>query len=253
VDRRLAVAVVLTALALAFALVLARDAWRVWQPARHLLAGRWAEARAAAARVERSWLRLLPGVRQSSRYALACALHLEGKLEDSLAATRALRGERLRPNARYAVCSLEAATLVLLDRDAAGASALLDEAARVRRAPEDLLLAAHAKAALGEADAARALFDAAGEQRARDRPARLALGRTRRESRRQQEAIFHALRGLWLARVGRDVEAQRDLAIAARSPIANVYVARARARFDSRAPEPEPPSSLDPQVVATRT
>jgi hypothetical protein len=280
--------IALLALLLALWAIVLRDAWRAWQPARLLLAGRYAEARVAAERLERSWMRALRGVRLSARYAIGCALHLEGDLEGSRAALQPLHAQRLRGNMRYAICSIDAANLVLLDRDHARASELLDEAAQVHRPPEDILLAAHAKHGLGETAVAEGLFIAAGEARndggafsANKGPFSgnkgpfsgnkgpfsgnkgpfsgnkgASLGSVLLvEDRRQQEAIFHALRGLYLVKVGRGAAAQRDFEIAANSPITNVYVERARAMLQARSVDPagDPRSSLAPQVVGNET
>jgi len=229
--------------------VFLREAWRAWQPARLLLAGRHAEARVAAERLERSWMRVFRGIRHAARYAIGCALHLEGDLEGSLDALTSLEGERLRGNMRYAVCSIQAANLVLLGRDHARATALLDEAGQIHRPPEDILLAAHARLALGEKEAAASLFARAGTERTpvdRLRMGNLVL----LEDRRQQEAIFHALRGLYLVKIGCETEAQHDLDIAAKSPLANVYVERARAMLQASSVDSvDPRSSLAPQVV----
>jgi len=226
-----------------------RETWRVWQPARLLLLGRWDEAHAAAERLERSWLRVFMSVRRSARYAIASAQHLRGDLEAALATLATLHDERIRGNLRYAVDSIEAATLVLLDRDYARAGVLLAEAGRIHQLPEDLLLLAIVKHALGEHDAAERLFASAGRARG---GGGMRLGAILLvENRRQQEAIFHMLRGLYLLKTGLSAEAQHDLELAARAPITNTYVERARALLQRRETEPEGPSSLAPQVVAT--
>jgi hypothetical protein len=247
------IAIEIAALLALFALwlVILRDAWRAWQPARLLLAGRYADARAAASRLERSWMRRFRSVRLSARYAIGCALHLEGDLEGSLAALAGLHEERLRGNMRYAICSIDAASLVLLDREHARASELLQEAAKLHRPPEDILLAAHAKLGAGEKDVATGLFAAAGKERS---GGRLRLGSVLLvEDRRQQDAIFHTLRGLFLVKVGRAVDAQRDFEIAAKSPITNTYVERARAMLQARTLEGDARSSLAGQVVSRDT
>lgn len=248
-DGTLAPVIAILALLALWILVL-REIWRAWQPARLLLAGRYPDARAAALRLERSWLRLFRGVRISARYAIGCALHLEGDLDGSLAALEPLHAERLRGNMRYAIWSIEAANLVLLDRDPPRASKLLEEAAAILRPPEDILLGALSKLAQGETGDAERLFVAAGTERG---GGRLRIGSLLfMEDGRQQEAIFHALRGFYLERVGRRSEAQRELEIAARSPVSNVYVERARAMLQASDLEPsDPRSSLAPQVVGT--
>jgi hypothetical protein len=229
-------AVSLVGLWLSFALL--RGAVCAWRPPRLLHAGRYSEAAVAAERLERAWMRIFESVRVSARYSIGCARHLQGDFEGSLAALASIEPERVRGSTHYAVCSLEAANLVLLGRAPDRASALLEEAARIRRLPEDLLLAALAKLSLGDSDAAAALFDAAGTSRT-------GVG--------QQEAIFHTLRALYLLELGRDRDAQHDLEEAARSPIANVYVERARALLQTRVVGNDAPSSLAPQVVAKDT
>jgi hypothetical protein len=249
VDATITIGVLLALLALW--LVILRDAWRAWQPARLLLAGRYPEARAAAARLERSWMRVFPSVRVSARYAIGCALHLEGDLDASLEALSGLHEEKLSGNIRYAVCSIEAASLVLLDREHLRAIELLEEAAKLHRPPEDLLLAAHAKLGAGEKDVAAGLFAAAGKQR---NGGRVRLGSVLLvEDRRQQEAIFHTLRGLYLVKTGRPGDAQRDFDIASKSPITNTYVERARAMRQAKTIEGDARSSLAPQVVSQGT
>jgi hypothetical protein len=109
-----------------------------------------------------------------------------------------------------------------------------------------LLLAALAKYGLGEASAASALVVAADEARKSDRLG----GLLRTADRRQQEAIFHTLRGLYLVKLGRNAEAQRDFEIAATNPIDNVYVERARMMLEATTSKEDGPSSLAPQVMA---
>ena len=160
---------------------------------------------------------------------------------------------------RYAICSIEAANLVLLDRDHARASKLLEEAAAILRPPEDILLAALAKLGQGATAEAEGLFIAAGASSPHEYTgprrggARLRMGSVLlMEDRRQQEAIFHALRGLYLVKVGRSSDAQRELDIAAKSPLPNIYVDRARAMLQASGitDEDDPRSSLAPQIVS---
>jgi hypothetical protein len=224
-----------TAVGALVAALTARTTWRALAPARLLARGRYAEAREAAQRLERSPMRLVPSIRRSARWALGCALHLEGDLEGSLEALAALHGEKLGPPLRYALCSLDAASLVLLGRDADRAKSLLAEAARTRRPPEDILLGAFVERALGHPEEAASLFALAGA--------------SRRAEGSHEIAIFHALRGLYL-RNGEDPSAAvPDLEIAAESSLANVYTMRARAALEAHEGE-DGPSSLSPQVVA---
>jgi hypothetical protein len=249
-DRTIAAEIAALAAVMVLWLAILRDAWRAWQPARLLLLGRYAEALVAAKKLELSWMRLFASVRLSARYAIGCALHLQGELEESIKALAPLHKEKLAGNLQYAVCSIEAASLVLLDRDHQRAMDLLEEARLVHRPPEDLLLAAHAKHGLGDTDGAEKLFLAAGKTRS---SAGLRLGSVLLvEDQKQQEAIFHTLRGVYLVKVGKESTAQRDFEIAAKSPITNVYVERARAMLQAKGTKPsdDPRSSLAPQTVA---
>jgi hypothetical protein len=222
--------------------VVVRAAWRAWQPARLLRVGRYADAREAAERLARSWMRVFPSVRTSSRYVVGCSLHLEGDLEGAASALAPLQDARLRKDMRHAICTVEAACLLLADRDFARADALLETATRIQRAPEDILLAALAKHGLGEAERAAELFaEANARQNANERMVRV------------DEAIFHTLRGLYFTKVGRWTEAQRDFETAAKGPLVNVYVVLARTMLEASATSREvdsDPSSLAPQVVA---
>lgn len=247
VTPSVAIGIALSIALLAAWVVVLREGWRAWQPARLLLLGRYADARSAAERLERSWMRIFPTVRQSARYAVGAALHLEGQLERSIEALAPLHRERIRGNMRYAVCSIDAASLVLLDRDPARARELLDEAARDHRAPEDLLLGALVQQSLGDQEAAGRLFARAGATRG---TGGVPIGRVLVvEDRRQQEAIFHALRGLFLVKSGRTAEAQRDLDIAAESAVGSIYVTRARALRSRRDLAEGPRSSLAPLTM----
>ncbi len=200
----------------------AREGWRAWQPARLLLAGRYEEARESAESLEVSWMRAIPGVRLSARHAIACALHLSGDLEGSLAATASI------PRPRYEVDSLDAASLVLLDREPERVIELIRSTAPARM-PEDRLLEALARQRLGEESVQLDDETVTGDR----------------------AAIVHFLRGLYRLRAGRDDHAKRDLRRAADAPHANVYTRRARMLLEER-PADEGPSSLDPQVVAKR-
>lgn len=210
---------------------------RVTSPWWHLSRGRYAESRDAAARLLASWLRLFASAREGAAYARTLAFHLEGRLEEALASAAELHGVR---TVRSALRVVEGATLVLLDRDPARAAELLAEACKHQALPEDLLLLAHARLALGQAEEAERLFSAAGPTRPHsagwptiNAPA------------------FHFLRGLYLLKTGRAAEARPDLERAAASPLTTVYVERARALL--AAPEDserDPRSSLAPQVMS---
>jgi len=208
-----------------------REAWRAWQPARHLLAGRYEDAARTGDELGRSWMRVLPGVRFSSQYAVACARHLAGDLEGSLEATASLP---IRD--RYEVRSLDAASLVLLDRGGADAERVLELLDGLAgRIDEDFLLEAIARHRLGREDAALRK--------------KVTASLTSPSPRGERASIFHFLRGLYYSRA-RNLEhlAKEDLTLAANGPHANVYTRRARLILDDR-PADEGPSSLAPQVV----
>jgi hypothetical protein len=185
-----------------------REAWRTWQPTRLLRVARYHEA----------------------------ALHLSGDLEESVRVLAPLHEEKLRGQLRYALCAVDAANLVLLDRDHRRASALLDEARRIYEPVEDILLAAHAKLGAGEPEEAATLFAKAAAKPFDDH--------------QPQTAIIHTLRGLYLTQMGSAAEARAELSLAAETPLTNVYVRRARAALELTPSDPgDPRSSLAPQVV----
>lgn len=222
-----------------------RSAWRAWQPARLLRIGRYADARSAAEHLSRSWMRVFPSVRVSSRFVIGCALHLEGDLEAAISTLAPLHNgggseaKRVGADMRRAICGIEAACLVLGDRDFVRADALAMQAIGRKRTPEDILLEALTKQGIGDSHRAAHLFEQA-EAEAN------AIGSVDVE-------MFHALRGLWFTKLGRWTEAERNFEIAAKHPLPNVYVMLARAMLDRAATEvrSEGPSSLAPQVVAT--
>ena len=208
-----------------------REAWRAWQPARFLISGRYEEARNSAEVLAQSWMRVLPGVRFSARYAIACAGHFEGDLEESLNTTAGIDRQGLSPSSRYDVDSLDAASLVLLDRDPERVLLLLTSAPKAQRQPEDRLLELLASQRLQSANNA-------------DVPTDIVSG--------ERGAIVSYLRGLYWFRAGQPERAKADLHAAANAPHANVYTRRARALLDER-PIDDGPSSLAPQVVAQRS
>lgn len=202
-----------------------RESWRAWQPTRHLLAGDYEAARVSAEALERSWMRIIPGIRASARYAVAASLHLMGRLEDSLAATAALDRSRLSAEARSDFDSLDAASLVLLDREPDRIIALV----RSATAPEDRALLALALQAKEEPS----------EPLAADEAPKAA----------ERAPVYHYLVGLHALRAGDVAAAERCFRLAAESPSANVYTRRARMHFQVPTSE-DGPSSLAPQVVA---
>lgn len=245
--------VLLVALAIPWVLIV-RASWLAFRPARLLVRGRYREAIEAATALSKSWLSIFASVRASSRYTIACARHFEGDLEGSIAALSELRRRESKLLAApkmlglsYAIDSLEAASLVLLERDPTRAIALVEGASD--KTQEDLLLLACATHATGSLEDAERLFEAAGrEPRGEETP-------------EAQRAIFHALRGLYLTKARRPRDARSDLEIAAEAP--SIYGQRARqallgpssSRPTNDAPsssdvlEDEEPSSLAPQVV----
>lgn len=203
-----------------------REAWRAWQPARLLIAGRYVDARTSAEALAASWMRVLPGVRFSTTYAIACALHFEGDLDGSLKTTAGITRDGLSRSARYDVDSLDAASLVLRDHDGDRdrARELLRSATKIQRLPEDRLLEL-----LANPDA--------GDPVPTDKVAG------------ERGAIVSFLRGLYFLRRGDAARAKADLQAAANAAHANIYTRRARALLAER-PVDEGPSSLAPQVVA---
>jgi hypothetical protein len=206
----------------------------------HLTRGEWGLAEEAALRLDRSWLRLFASARSTAAYTRALALHLEGRLEESLAAAEPLRQAKALRSVHLV---LEGANLVLLDREPERAAAALAEACKIQAMPEDLLFLAHARLALGERVEADRLFEAAGDRR----PSRAGWPPI-------NEPVFHFLRALYLMKTGRDAEAAKDLALAAGGPVTTVYVERARALSEPPADaESDPRSSLAPQVVEDKS
>jgi len=214
-------------LAIAWALVMLR------QPRALVQDGYWREAAVAAERLGQSWLRILPSVREEAGYARAACLHLEGKLEDSLVASRLLREGAL----------LEGANLVMLGRDPERAVERLTVACASPRAlPEDHLFLALARHAAGVAGAETTFASVAA-----DRPETA-------PSPRIYEPAFRYLRALFLLKTGRAEEAAADLAAASASPVTTIYVERARALLaapssSSALDEADARSSLTGQVI----
>lgn len=220
--------------------VVASVAWSIGvlrQPRALVQSGHWREAALAAERLGGSWLRVFPSVREEAAHARAACLHLEGKLDESLAALRALpAGGHLAG----AIALLEGANLVMVGGDARRAVERLEVAcASPRSSPEDVLFLALAKHAAGDVAGAEEVFAKVVRTRPRGAP-----------SPRIYEPAFHYLRGLYLLKTGRAEEAAPELDAAAASPVTTIYVERARALT------PPPPaedgdarSSLTPQVI----
>ena len=225
-----------SALALTSMLAIAWSLAILRKPRALVRGGYWREAAVAAARMGESWLRVFPSVREEAAHVRAACLHLEGNLEESLAACRALRDGAL----------LEGANLVMLGRDAERAVQRLTAAcASPRSSPEDLLFLALAKHAAGDTAGAAETFALVARSRPKGAP-----------SPRVYDPAFRYLRGLYLVETGRPGDARHDLEGAAASPVATVYVARARALLASERPpagdDGDGRSSLTGQVVAPR-
>lgn len=226
----------LVALGALVPVLLAYAVYRGLRPSALLAKGRFRDARQAAERLGRSPLRWLPTVSSDAAYLESLCLHFEGDFEASekrLATVGDVRG------LRYARLTLHASNLVMLDRDYQGAEKALEEARGLLAYPEDDLLLALTRTALGRTEEAEGLFLRAGTKRSDAAP-----------SPKLNDPVFHFLRGLYLVKTGRTEEAQADLETAATTGHASVYAARARALLPSAAlGEREPRSSLVPVVA----
>lgn len=220
----------MAAATLAFVAFIAWSLGLVRQPRALVQRGEWQAAAIAAQRLGESWLRIFPSVRDEAAYARAACLHLEGRLDESLAASRALRDGAL----------LEGANLVMASGDAFRAVERLTIACESpRSSPEDVLFLALAKLSTGDAIAAERLFEKAGTRRPAGAP-----------SPRIYEAAFHYLRGLYLLRTDRAGEAAPDLEAAAAGPVTTIYVQRAQALLPLESGgDLDPRSSLTGQVI----
>ena len=220
-----------------FAYVASRDIWRVRRSMRLLSEGSYADARVLHERIAQSWMRVLPGVAQASRYSIALARHMEGDFEGALHVLSSIDRRRLDANLGDAVTTLEATSLVLLGRDIEHAAALLEAStsATSARPPEDLLFLAVAKQLLGDVREAGQLLERAGTERSSATP--------------HHRAIFHTMRGLLLVALGHPERAVTELERASEVPLQNWYTLRARALLPppGRA-EIDPRSSLAPTV-----
>lgn len=224
-------------LTLAVVMVVAWSLGLLRQPRALVQSGHWREASIAAERLGQSWLRFFPGVREEATHARAACLHLEGKLDESLAALRALPDSgRLGDS----LALLEGANLVMAGGDARRAVERLTTAcASPRSSPEDFLFLALATHAAGDSTAAEAIFAKVEPTRPKGAP-----------SPRIYEPAFHYLRGLYLVKTNRAIEAAADLEAAASSPITTLYVERARALIPPPPnAEADPRSSLTPLVI----
>jgi hypothetical protein len=213
--------------------VVALMAWSLGilrQPRTLVETGEWQAAGVAAQRLGQSWLRIFPSLREEAAHARAACLHLEGRLDESLAASRTLRDGAL----------LEGANLVMAGGDPARAVERLTVAcASPRSSPEDLLFLALATHSAGDAVAAEKLFARAGATRPEGAP-----------SPRIYEPAFHYLRGLYLLKTDRAGDASPDLEAAAAGPVTTLYVQRARALLPLQSTgDGDARSSLTGQVI----
>lgn len=237
----------LALVSLAGILVAVRDVRRATRARALLAAGRLGEARAAAEALAKSWLRVVPGLRDGVGYVVAVTRHLDGDLDGAITALRSLAEVRDR-ELRYAVRSLEAATLVLLDRDPARALLAIEEARAIAPRPEDVLVEAHALRSIGRIAAADALVRDAPPVEAATEPALAAA------------ASF--FRGAYLLRASADptslAAARAALESAEQAAPGTIYARRAEALLASApASTPEardddaddPRSSLAPQMI----
>jgi tetratricopeptide (TPR) repeat protein len=207
----------------------------VQRPRTLVAAGKWPEARAAARRLEMSWLRLFGGVVDASRYTRALCYHLEGRFEESQEVLARVRNTKAMA---YAARTLEAGNLLFLGRDHERVEALLREAKQTKELPEDVLLLAIAKLGLGKREEAEQCFARAGTKRAPDLDGPLI-----------NEPAFHYLRALYLLKTGRAEQSLPDLQAAAHAIQASIYVKRARQLLPGGESEDEPPTSLDAQIL----
>lgn len=227
--------------------VVARDLRRFWLAFRLTQLGRYREARAINERIAKSWLALASSVRDGARYGMALTLHLEGDFDRTLEVLAAIPRKRLDRNLTYAVSSLEATTLIVAERDLARAATLLESVAAIHQPPEDLLVLAHAKHGLGDVARAEELLARVGTTRG---ASSVKIGRTFLvEPKATHEAIFHAMRGLLLVKLGRTEEAVAAFELAAAVPLQNWYTERARALLPKAGDDESPRSSLAPQVI----
>jgi len=234
-------------LPLALLLLVVRDLRRFWLAFRWTQLGRYREARGINERIGRSWLALMPGVRNAVRYGVALSLHLEGTFDRALEVLATIPRDRLDKNLRYAVVSLEATTLILEGKDLARAATLLESVASIHRPPEDFLFLAHAKHGLGDVEAATAMLDEVGATRG---ASALKVGRTFLvEPKATHEGIFHTMRGLLLVKLGRNGEAVDAFRLAAAIPLQNWYTDRARSLLPKPGEDGDARSSLAPQVI----
>jgi tetratricopeptide (TPR) repeat protein len=214
-----------------------------------LLSGDFAGARALWARWLGSWI---PTLDSSARYNVAYCLHHEGKLEEALAALRALEARRPRTITRSLCESMVGATLLLLDRDHEEAGALVERGDAAFPTRQSWLWRAHAALSRGDRERAAELVEKAA---ALPDPPGFKLGITTVHVDKPLALATEAfLRGWYHERLGDLGAARPEYARAAATPRESVYVLRSRAALDRLAPvhsqeNDEPPSSLSPVAM----
>jgi hypothetical protein len=194
-----------TAVALALAIVIARDLHRAFRTTHLFFRGRWREARELAARP--FWQkRVFASTRHAALHTQAACLQMEGRLEESLRLVRSIPLDACDRKVRYVAESTLAGDLVLLGRDPEVALAALDFVRGVRDTPADMLLRAHAELSRGQADAARRWF----EQAASAKTLHVSIGlKIMLVGVRELDEVERSfLRGWYLARTGRREEAR---------------------------------------------
>ena len=233
-------------------LVLVVLAWllgRMLQAYSRMLHGNYPAARRYWEGWTRSWV---PTMAPAALYNVGYCLHHEGKLEEALAALRALEARRPRGLIAGISDSLLGATLVLLERDPEEAAARLERGYAVFETRQAWLLRAHAALSRGDGAAAAALARKAEEMA---EPARFKLGWTSSWVDRGSTATADDyLRGWYHERLGEVGPAREAYARAAAAPRGSVYVTRARAALERAAVAPatvseEGPSSLSPLAL----
>jgi len=229
--------VVLVLAGLAIIAVTAFAAWSLFlltRPTLFVRSGDWKAARTAAQALEVSWLRVLGGVRFGATYTRALVLHLEGQYEASIEICEKLDDA----SSARSVALLLGANLVMCGAEPKLAVAALEKGIGRDSAPEDILLLALAKQSTNDVVEAETLFVRAGTKRPVGAWPRI------------NEPVFHYLRGLYLMRTDRALEAKDDLEAAAAGSVLTTYVERARALLPpASTADVDPRSSLAGQVM----
>ena len=165
-------------------------------------------------------------MRNSSIYMQGACLHLEGRLEESLEVLGSISIDKIDANLRYAVQSVIAGNLVLLDREPEQALACMDSAGGTMTSPSDDLLRAHIMLSLGDEQAAQECLERAKAETM----SRLALGTKTvlMQDRKLEQVMAEYLSGWFLVRVNRAAEAAPHLEAAVNMSLENVFRWRAK-------------------------